>query len=323
MSEFGLPSKLLILLVTKVCKRKKNEPTKEEPLLPFSYESTFPLFYHFPSSMFLHFFHKIILKWHIELRYLHMSNQRSTNNNPKTITNRFNIRENMCVEENSFPRFLQSEHEILDEFATYRIKSTHRFIEEYEFSIMQYCLCESDTLQHAFGIGIEFFPACMCETYLFKNDIFSFFEIWFLHPIECSIEIQEFISREVLVEIGILWHKSDAFANSDILHGTAEYLDISSCWLDNPEDCLHGCGFSWTIWSKKTKYFSLFKGEWDVRENLSFPDFLREVWDGEKRCWFWHRIYYRKSTKKAIFLARIIEISFIFEVNSLKSIDTS
>ena len=104
---------------------------------------------------------------------------------------------------------LQLEHEILDHLASDWIESAHRLIEEYQFWIMEYRLCESDTLEHPLGVGIESLVSSSCESDFFEDFGFSLLQELTRHLVELPVEVKEFISREVLVEVGILWHESD------------------------------------------------------------------------------------------------------------------
>jgi hypothetical protein len=70
-------------------------------------------------------------------------------------------------------------------------------------------LGESDTLEHPLGIGIEPFSSSFGESYFLESPGFAFCELGFLESIESTIEVEELISSQVLVEIGILGHKSD------------------------------------------------------------------------------------------------------------------
>ena len=208
------------------------------------------------STIFGDFCHEKILKGHIEVSYLHIGNESSLTDNPKTITNSLYIRENMCVEKYGFFCCLELEHQIFHHLAADRIEATHRLIEEYDIWIMEYCLSESDTLEHSFGVGIEAFGPSLCESYFFESPVFSLCEFGMRESIESSIEIQEFISSEILVEIGILWHESDLLSDLHIIDRASEDLHFSRSRSHDTEDTLHRRRLSGAIGSEKTEYFS-------------------------------------------------------------------
>lgn len=119
----------------------------------------------------------------------------------------------MCVEEEGFALGFEFEHEILDHLATDRIESTHWLIEEYHFWIMENRLCESDALEHTLGVGIESFVTSSRETDFFEDFCLSPFEIFTVKIVEITIEFEEFVSGEILVEICVLRHESYTFLN--------------------------------------------------------------------------------------------------------------
>lgn len=94
-------------------------------------------------------FHKEVFKRYGEIFHMHRTDEFSFVNDGEAITDCLHIRENMCIEEERFSFFLELDHEILDHFSTNRIKSTHWFIEKYEFWIMEDGLRESNTLKHS------------------------------------------------------------------------------------------------------------------------------------------------------------------------------
>lgn len=98
--------------------------------------------------MFENHFHKKIFEWFFELFCLHIKNDFSSGDDSKTIAERFDIRENMCVEEYGFSFGFELENEILYHLATKWIKSTHWLIEKDNFWIMENCLCETNSLKH-------------------------------------------------------------------------------------------------------------------------------------------------------------------------------
>lgn len=137
----------------------------------------------------------------------------SVSNNRKVITYSFHIGEDVCIEEESLALGLEFEHEILDHLASDRIESTHRFIKEYEFWVVEYRLCKTNALEHPLGVSIESFLFCMRKSHLLEYYIDTFLEVGNVHLIESSIEFEEFFCCEILIEIGILWHESYALLN--------------------------------------------------------------------------------------------------------------
>ena len=98
-----------------------------------------------------------------------------------------------------------------------------------------------------------------------------------MESIEGAIEVEKFISREILVEISIFWHESNTFANIEILNTTSEDFHVSFTGLHNTKNTLHRCGFSSTIRPKKTENLPFFDGEIDIIEECCFPNFFREM----------------------------------------------
>lgn len=75
--------------------------------------------------------------------------------------------------------------------------------------------------------------------------------------IECSVKIEEFISCEILIEVGILGHKAYFLSYILIIDTPSEDGDISERRSHDPEDTLHRSGLPCTIGSEKSEYFSL------------------------------------------------------------------
>lgn len=130
-------------------------------------------------EVWFYMLHKKVLQRDRQIGNLLMCNDGSTTDDRKTITDRLHIREDMCIEKEGFSLRLELEHEILYELATHWIESTHRLIEEYELRIVEYCLCETNTLEHSLGVGIEFFRPSMLESYLGEYPIFTLSEFFF------------------------------------------------------------------------------------------------------------------------------------------------
>lgn len=59
------------------------------------------------STIFSYFIHKKIFQRHIKIIYFHIGNEFSFANNPKTITDSLDIRENMCIEKYGFFCFFE------------------------------------------------------------------------------------------------------------------------------------------------------------------------------------------------------------------------
>ncbi len=106
----------------------------------------------------------------------------------------------------------------------------------------------------------------MSESDLFENDIFSLLESFAMQSIECTIEVEEFISREVFVEVGIFWHESDHLPHGNIIDRTSEEFHVSEGRLHDTKDTFHGRRLPSTIWSEESEDFSLFDREREVIE---------------------------------------------------------
>ncbi len=205
----------------------------------------------------------------------------------------------MGIEKECFPSFFQVTHEVLYHLASDRIEPTHRLIEKYELRVMQYRLREADPLEHPFRICIQTFFASMSESDLFEDNIFSLLERFPMESIECTIEVEEFISREVFVEVGILGHESDPFPHGNIIDRTSEELHVSEGRLHDTEDTLHGRRLPGTIWAEKSEYFPLSESEVDIIEEKCFSDVFREMAyldDGvASRTFFWYMFFFHKG----------------------------
>ena len=101
-----------------------------------------------------------------------------------------------------------------------------------------------------------------------------------MESIEGAIEVEKFISREILVEISIFWHESNTFANRNIIDSASENFHFSFILLHNTKNTLHSGCFSSTIGPKKTENLPFFDGEIDIVEKCCFPDFFREMRNG-------------------------------------------
>lgn len=120
--------------------------------------------------------HEKIFEWFREFIDAHIGNDLPKGYDCEGITDHFDIRENMGIEEESFTLILQLYHEILHHLTTDRIESTHRLIEKYELWIMQNRLSKTDTLEHAFRIGMQSLLSRMYESDAFEYSILSFLE---------------------------------------------------------------------------------------------------------------------------------------------------
>ena len=170
----------------------------------------------------------------------------------------------MCIEKESFSLRFQFEHEILHHLSPYWIEPTHRLIEKDKFWIMQDRLCESDTLEHTFRIRMKAFPTSIAQSDFLENDIFSLLEIFSSEAIESSIEVEKFISCQILIEIGILWHKSYTRSDFYIVDTPSENLHCSFSLGHDTEDTLHSGRLSSTIGTEKAEYFTPSDKEMDV-----------------------------------------------------------
>ena len=117
----------------------------------------------------------------------------------------------------------------------------------------------------------------MSQPDFLEDNILSFFEGFPMESIECTIEVEKFISREIFVEVGILWHESDPFPHGNIIDGTAEELHFSVSRLHDTENTLHGRRLSRAIRTEKSEDFSFLDRERQIIEEEGFPDFFREV----------------------------------------------
>lgn len=122
---------------------------------------------------------------------------------------------------------------------------------------------------------------CVSESDFREDFIFSFREFLSLEPIERCIEIEKLISGEVLIKISILWHESDFLSDFLILYGSSEDLHFTIAHIHDPEDTLHSCGFSSTVWTQKSEYFAFFEKEMNIIEEEIFSDFFGEMEDFE------------------------------------------
>ena len=208
--------------------------------------------------------HEEIFERFRELIDAHIGNDLPKGYDREGITDGFNIGENVRIEEEGFPFSLEFYHEILHHFSTDRIESAHRLIEKYEFWIMQDCLSKTDALEHAFRVGMESIFSRMSESDSFQDGILSLLKFHPSEIIESPIELEELISREVLVEIGILWHESDTFTHGDFIDRFAQNFHFSLGHFHNSEDALHGSCLSCTIWSEKSEYFALLDREINI-----------------------------------------------------------
>ncbi len=228
--------------------------------------------------------HEEIFNRYTQFAHFHVCYELSLRDNPKSIANRFNIRKYMSIEEDCFSFFFEFKHEIFHHLATDRIESTHRLIEKYHIRIVQDRLSQSDTLEHTFRIGIESLRSGIRESYFSENKVFSLSKMCRREVVECSIEIEEFITCEVLIEIGILWHETDLPTYILIVDTSPKQDDLSESRSHNPEDTLHRRSLPCTIGSEKSEYLALRKRERNIVKECRLSDFFREMFDRYERC---------------------------------------
>ena len=123
------------------------------------------------------------------------------------------------------------------------------------------------------------------ESDFFEDFIFSFREFFSLQIIERCIEVEEFITREVLIEICIFWHKSYFIANIRIIDISFEDLHLSARRSHDAEDTLHRRRLSCTIGSKKSENFPFLEREVDIMKQCCFSDFFGEMVDLDNRSY--------------------------------------
>jgi hypothetical protein len=214
--------------------------------------------------------HEEIFYTDFEFTHLHICDDLSFCYDGKSITYHFDIREDMSIEEEGFSGSFEFEEEILHHLPTYRIKSTHRLIEKYNFRIMEDRLGKSYTLEHPLRIRIKSLRSRMGESDFLEYLIFSLIELFSREIVECSIKFEEFISGEILIEIRILRHKSYLIAYIRIIDISAENLYFPTGWTHDTKDTLHRGRLTGTIGSEKSESFTPFDRERYIMEKMGF-----------------------------------------------------
>jgi len=204
----------------------------------------------------LDFFDEVFFEWAVEIFDVFISNDVPEVDDREVITDTFDVRKDVRVEEDRCSRVLEIDHKILDHLASDRIESAHRFIEKYYLWLVDDRLSKSDALEHSFGILSEEFVLPMPQSNALDESVDAGLEFVMWDIEESTIEPQEFTACEVFVEVGILGHETDLFLGFEGETIFTEDLDRTVLWFEESEDTLHGRRFSSTIWSKKSKYLA-------------------------------------------------------------------
>ena len=83
------------------------------------------------------FFHKKVFYRFLKIDNFHICDELALRYDGKSITDSFDIREDMRIEKESFSLSLEFQHEVFYHFPSYRVESAHRLIEKYDLWIME------------------------------------------------------------------------------------------------------------------------------------------------------------------------------------------
>ena len=177
--------------------------------------------------------------------------------NDDTVTDIFDITQQMTGDDNGFAAFFESEDQIFDLTAAQRVKPGSGFVKDQQFGVIDHSLGQTDTALHTFGKLADPTVAGMSHADHIEQLFNAFLTILFGKVEERTEEIQRFFCGQILVEIRVFRQITDLFFGFHRTGGFAEHGQFAAGGIKQSQQHFHGRGFTGPVGPQKTDDLTL------------------------------------------------------------------
>ena len=107
------------------------------------------------------------------------------------------------------PSLLELHHQVAHFAPAHGVETGHGFVEEHQLGIVQDSLADSHALQHAFGKLPQLHALHVAQPDLLEHLLDALLALFGGNAGKLSVVFEQFVSCQIVVEIGLLGKKAD------------------------------------------------------------------------------------------------------------------